>query len=55
MDEGKPRPRELSDAAIAARRARMERIAAEIASMPIFDRRPIEEIVDDLNALDHRR
>jgi hypothetical protein len=43
--------RELSDAAIAARRARMERIAAEIASMPVLDPRPVDDIVDDLNAL----
>jgi hypothetical protein len=56
MDKTKLKPRDLSDAAIAARRARMEQIAAEIASIPILDRRPVDEIIDDLNALDrHRR
>jgi antitoxin VapB len=46
-----PERRELSDAAIAERKARMERIAAEIASMPVLDPRTVEEILDDLNAL----
>jgi hypothetical protein len=55
MDKTKPKRRELSEAAIAARKARMERIAAEIASLPVLDRRPIAEIIDDLNACDRRR
>jgi antitoxin VapB len=46
-----PERRELSDTAIAARKARMGRIAAEIASMPVLDPRTVDEIVDDLNAL----
>jgi antitoxin VapB len=46
-----PERREPSDAAIAERKARMERIAAEIASMPVLDPRTVDEIVDDLNAL----
>jgi TPP-dependent indolepyruvate ferredoxin oxidoreductase alpha subunit len=51
MDKAKPKRRDLSAAAIAARKARMERIAAEIATMPVLDPRPVDEIVDDLNAL----
>jgi hypothetical protein len=51
MDKAKPEQRDLSNAAIAARKARMERIAAEIASLPVLDSRPIEDIIDDLNAL----
>jgi antitoxin VapB len=43
--------REPSNAAVAARKARMRRIAAEIASMPLLDPRSVEDIVDDLNAL----
>jgi hypothetical protein len=43
--------RELSDAAIAARKGRMKRIAAEIASMAVLDPRSVKDIVDDLNAL----
>jgi antitoxin VapB len=46
-----PERRDLSDAAIAARKTRMGRIAAEIASMPVLDPRSVDDIVDDLNAL----
>jgi antitoxin VapB len=46
-----PGRRELSDAAIAARKARMERIAAEIASLPVLDPRSVDDLADDLNAL----
>jgi hypothetical protein len=42
---------ELSDAAVAARKARMERLAFLIASLPVLDSRSVEDIVDDLNAL----
>jgi hypothetical protein len=51
MDKTKPKRSELSDAAVAARKARMERLAALIASLPFRDSRPVEDIVDDLNAL----
>jgi hypothetical protein len=47
--------REISDAAIAARKARMRQISAEIASMAVLDSRTVEDIVDDLNALNDRR
>jgi hypothetical protein len=43
--------RDISGAAIAARKARMRRIAAEIASMTVLDSRAVEDIVDDLNAV----
>jgi antitoxin VapB len=42
-------PRDLSPAAIAARKASMDRLVEELAAMPILDPRPVEEIVDDLN------
>jgi antitoxin VapB len=45
------RPRDRSPEAVAARRARMDQIAREIAAMPILDRRSPREIMDDLNAL----
>jgi antitoxin VapB len=45
------RRRELSAQAIAARKARIDRIAEEIAAMPVLDPRSPREITDDLNAL----
>jgi hypothetical protein len=51
MDKTKPKRRELSDAAVAARKARMERVAVLIASLPVRDSRSVEDVVDDLNAL----
>lgn len=44
-------PRDQSPEAVAARRARMDRIVREIAAMPILDWRSPREILDDLNAL----
>jgi antitoxin VapB len=44
------RPRDRSPEAVAARRARMDCIAREIAAMPILDGRSPREIMDDLNA-----
>ena len=44
-------PRDRSPAAVAARRARIDRIARDIAAMPLLDPRPPCEIMDDLNAL----
>ena len=44
------RPRNNAADAIAARRARAERFVEELAAMPILDTRPVQEIVDDLNA-----
>ncbi len=45
------RPRDRSAAAVAARRACIDRIVREIAAMPILDRRSPRQIMDDLNAL----
>jgi len=44
-------PNDRSAEAVAARRARVDRLVAEIAAMPALDPRSTEEIVDDLNAL----
>ncbi len=43
--------RGLSPAAIAARKASIDRIVAEIAALPVFDTRSPEEIMDDLDPL----
>jgi hypothetical protein len=51
MDKTKPIRRDLSDAAVAGRKARMERLAVIIGSMPVRDSRAVEDIVDDLNDL----
>ena len=45
------RRRDLSAGAIAARKARMDQIADEIAGLPVLDQRPPRAIMDDLNAL----
>jgi antitoxin VapB len=45
------KPRDESPHAVAARRARMDAIIAEIARMPVLDPRSPREITDDLNAL----
>jgi len=45
------RPRDTSPEAVAARRERTNRFVARLAAMPILDDRPLNEIVDDLNAL----
>ena len=45
------RPRDRSPEAVAARRARVDQFVAELAAMPVLDRRPLQEIVDDLNAV----
>ena len=42
-------PRNRSPEAVSMRRARMHRLAREIASLPILDPRSPREIVDDLN------
>lgn len=43
--------RDLSPAAVAGRKARMERVVQEIASMPVLDPRSPREIMDELNAV----
>jgi len=43
--------KDASPEAVAARRARLGRLVAEIAAMPVLDPRSAQEIVDDLNAL----
>jgi antitoxin VapB len=45
------RRRDLCAQAIAARKARIDQIAEEIAAMPVLDPRSPREITDDLNAL----
>ena len=44
------RQRDRSPEAIAARKARIDVIVAEIAKMPVLDPRSPREIMDDLNA-----
>ncbi len=46
-----PKQRDMSPAAIAARREALDRISAEIAAMPILDPRSPQEIADDLDSL----
>lgn len=49
---GKPQiQRDQSPEAIAARKARMDKIADEIANLPVLDPRSPAEIMDDLNVL----
>ena len=43
--------RDTSAHAIAERRERAARFVEELAAMPILDKRPPHEIVDDLNAV----
>jgi antitoxin VapB len=43
-------PHDQSSEAVAARRARLDRIVREIAAMPVLDTRSPREIMDDLNA-----
>lgn len=48
-----PRPQSRRDGsvqAVAARKARIDQAADEIAAMPVLDSRPPREIIDDLNA-----
>lgn len=45
------RRRDQSPAAVAARKASVDRIVTEIASMPILDPHSPREIMDDLNEL----
>jgi hypothetical protein len=45
------RPRDMSPEAIALRRQRGEAIIDRIAAMPVNDSRPLNEIIDDLNAV----
>jgi antitoxin VapB len=47
----RPRPRDQSPAAIAARRARTDQFVAELAAMPVLDPRSPRDIMDDLDAL----
>ena len=45
------RPHDQSPEAVATRRARVDDIVREIAAMPVLDKRPVQEIIDDINAL----
>lgn len=45
------KPKDCSPEAVAKRRARMDQLAAEIATLPLLDLRPTQDIVDDLNPL----
>lgn len=44
-------PRDPSPKAVAARRARTDRLVAALAAMPVLDRRSPRDIMDDLNAV----
>ena len=44
-------PRDTSPAAVARRKASIDRTVAEIAGLPILDPRSPREIMDDLNSL----
>jgi hypothetical protein len=44
-------PRDLSPKAVAARRARTDKLVAALAVMPVLDRRSPRDIMDDLNAV----
>jgi antitoxin VapB len=43
--------RDTSPEAVAARRARTDRLVAALAAMPVLDRRSPRDIMDDLNAV----
>ncbi|MDP3555166.1 hypothetical protein [Methylocystis sp.] len=43
--------RAVSDAEIAAKKARIDQLVAEIAALPILDPRSPQEIMDDINEL----
>jgi len=45
------RSRDLSAAAVAERKANIDRIVAEIAALPVLDSRSPREIMDDLDSL----
>ena len=45
------RPRDTSPEAVAARIARIDEIVREVASLPVLDPRPTQEIIDELNEL----
>ncbi|MEA2883545.1 MAG: hypothetical protein QOH32_2801 [Bradyrhizobium sp.] len=44
-------PRDPSPIAVAARRARTDRLVAALAATPVLDRRAPRDIMDDLNAV----
>lgn len=43
--------RDASAQAIAARRECADRFTRDLAAMPVLDKRPLHEIIDDLNAV----
>ena len=45
------RKRDASPEAVARRCASMRQIADELAAMPVLDNRPLQEIIDDINAV----
>jgi antitoxin VapB len=49
--QGPQKRRDQSPAAIAKRKASIERIVADIATLPVLDPRSPSDIMDDLNAL----
>jgi hypothetical protein len=51
MTSGSGQPRDPSPQAVAARRARTDRLVAALAAMPVLDRRAPRDIMDDLNAI----
>lgn len=46
-----PTPRDPSAAAVAARRARMDEIVRAVQLLPVVDRRPTQQLIDELNEL----
>ena len=44
-------PRDTSPKAVAARRARTDRLVAALTAMPVLDRRSPRDIMDDLNVV----
>jgi antitoxin VapB len=44
-------PRDASAQAVAARREHAARFVEDLTAMPVFDKRRLQEIVDDLNAV----
>jgi len=50
-DIGQGKPRDTSPDAVAARLAAFDRFVRDLAAMPILNARPVQEIIDDRNAL----
>jgi hypothetical protein len=51
MTSESAQPRDPSPEAVAARRARTDKLVAALAAMPVLDHRSARDIMDDLNAV----